>query len=167
MTQEQLKKWILHFQNRIILLNDPIQLYFSLIKVLYRKYDNENCSIDICPIINYLDCNLPKLEFSYTKGNSNLNNEFLLLEGCKSFLDIKVFIKIGEGSFYGYTFLNNIDFFVIKNGNVYFNVKKHLNSFSSVLPNNVYLNYSIKYNTTSEYEQILETTNIGYYTNAF
>lgn len=59
MTKDRLKDWILNLQLRYIQVDSPAPLINSLLNLLNRIYCETSCIDDPCPIINYLDCNLP------------------------------------------------------------------------------------------------------------
>ena len=93
MTVDVAKKWIIHFQNRIILQKLPNPLYTFYLDLLLRFSCGKTCddvNERICEVVNYLKHNLPQL----CKPNTLVNTDVFLTD-CK-FYQLRVTIIYGK-----------------------------------------------------------------------
>lgn len=164
MTKGQIKAWILHFQNRIILQDNPVPLHHYLLNLLFKIYNDASCITDACTIVEYLNCNLPKLIFTYNKAQPFNVLEVKVTEPCENVFDVQVNISTSLNSFVPYTLLNNPEFFTFKNdSSYYFNIGKYIELNPSLFPSYIYISSLIKQTLTSPFTINLNNIQIGYY----
>lgn len=172
MKKENLRAWIQHFQHRIILIDTPKFLYISLLNFLNRAYNDCVCNYDdVCKVVNFLDCELPRKSVDKVPLTVSPPTEIELTDPCKSPLDIKVNIVLGhkptsllQKSDYEFTLLRNPEYFTFKsNGKYSFNIIKYIENNPSKLPINLYLSIEFKLTANSIFTIQKPYTYIGYY----
>ena len=148
MTNENLKAWIIHFQKRIILSDNPDVFHTMLLNLLTCKYNNVSCITNECEIVQYLNAHLPCLD--YTPNTLvQLPSDTLIpisLDPC-SFYDLRVDIYIGESttpSITNLTLIDNPSYFTFSEGFFHFNIKGIVQDFPQAFPNNVYIDVYTK-----------------------
>jgi hypothetical protein len=164
MSNENLLAWIKHFQQRIILQDEPEYKYTIMLNVLICVYQGISCADDVDGMVDFLNANLPCLDYEVfpTVSDSSLTYQ-IPISPCE-FYDIKVDIFVGGGTTpTGITLLNSPSFFVFENGFYTFKFETFINDFQFAFPNEVFVAVSIKADSTeTDFVEVIPKTLVGY-----